>query len=117
MARVLGIIGIYGVTAYAVTQRTREIGIRAALGAPRRELEAMFVRRGVMLALVGIAFGLAGAAALTQLMASLLLGTSPLYPTIYVLVSLGLMSIAALASYLPARRATLIDPVRTLRGE
>ena len=117
MALLLGIVGIYGVIAYAVTQRRREIGIRAALGASRRELEAMFVRRGVTLALVGVACGLAGAAALTQLMASLLFGTSPLDPTIYVLVSLGLVSIAALASYVPARGAAQVDPVQTLRGE
>jgi putative ABC transport system permease protein len=117
MALVLGIIGIYGVIAYAVTQRTREIGIRAALGASRRELEAMFVRRGVTLALFGVVCGLAGAAALTQLMASLLFATSPLDPTIYALVSLGLVCIAALASYVPARGATQIDPVQTLRGE
>jgi putative ABC transport system permease protein len=117
MALVLGIIGIYGVIAYAVTQRTREIGIRAALGASRRELEAMFVRRGVTLAVAGVACGLAGAAALTKLMASLLFGTSPLDPTIYLLVSLGLVGIAALASYVPARGASRVDPVQTLRGE
>jgi ABC-type antimicrobial peptide transport system permease subunit len=103
--------------AYAVTQRRREIGIRVALGASRRGLEAMFVRRGVMLALAGIACGLAGAAALTQLMRSLLFGTSPLDPTIYALVSLGLVGIAALASYMPARVAAQVDPVQTLRGE
>ena len=117
MALILGIVGIYGVIAYAVTQRRREIGIRAALGASRHELEAMFVRHGVMLALAGVACGLAGAAALTRLMASLLFGTSPLDPIIYVLVSLGLVSIAALATYVPARRAALVDPVLTLRGE
>jgi len=117
IALVLGIVGIYGVIAYAVTQRTREIGIRAALGASRRELEAMFVRRGVTLAVAGVACGLAGATALTRLMATLLFGTSPLDPTIYVLVSLGLVSIAALASYVPARRAARVDPVETLRGE
>jgi ABC-type antimicrobial peptide transport system permease subunit len=117
MALLLGIVGIYGVIAYAVTQRAREIGIRAALGAPRRALVAMFIRHGVMLALAGVGCGLAGAAVLTRVMASLLFGTSPLDPAIYVLASLGLMSIAALASYVPARRATLVDPVRTLRGE
>ena len=74
------------------------------------------MRRGVTLALVGVACGLAGAAALTQLM-SLLFGTSPLDPTIYVLVSLGLVSIAALASYVPARGAAQVDPVQTLHGE
>jgi putative ABC transport system permease protein len=117
MALLLGIVGIYGVIAYSVTQRRREIGIRAALGAPRRELEAMFVRHGVKLALAGVGCGLAGALALTRVMASLLFGTSPLDPTIYLLVSLGLVSIAALASYVPARRATLVDPVQTLRGD
>jgi predicted permease len=117
MALLLGIVGIYGVIAYAVTQRRREIGIRAALGASRRELEAMFVRQGVMLALIGVACGLAAAAVLSRLMASLLFGTSPLDPMIYVLVTLGFASVSALASYLPARRATLVDPVRTLRGD
>jgi putative ABC transport system permease protein len=117
MALVLGIVGIYGVIAYAVTQRTREIGIRAALGASRRELAAMFVRHGVTLALAGVMCGLAGATALTRLMASMLFGTSPLDPTIYVLMSLGLIAIAAFASYVPARAAVLIDPVRTIRGE
>jgi hypothetical protein len=117
MALVLGVIGIYGVIAQAVAQRRREIGIRTALGASRRELQAMFVRRGLTLALDGVACGLAAAVALTRLMASLLFGTSPLDPAIYVFVSLGLMSIAALASYVPARRATLIDPVQALRGE
>jgi putative ABC transport system permease protein len=100
-----------------VAQRRREIGIRAALGASRRELEGMFVRRGVTLALTGVACGLAGAAGLTQLMVSLLFGTSPLDPSIYMLVSLGLMTIAALASYVPARAAAQVDPVQTLRGE
>ena len=117
MALVLGVIGIYGVIAYAVRQRRREIGIRAALGATRREIEAMFVHRGVRLAIVGVICGLAGAAALTQLMSSLLYGTSPLDPMIYVLVAVGLVGIAAAASYMPARAAARIDPVQTLRGE
>jgi predicted permease len=117
MALALGVIGIYGVIAYAVTQRRREIGVRAALGASRRELEAMFVRRGLALALAGVACGFAGAALLTRLMASLLFGISRLDPTIYALVSLGLVSVAALASYLPARAAAQVDPVQTLRGE
>jgi predicted permease len=117
MALVLGIIGIYGVIAYAVTQRRREIGIRAALGASRHELAAMFVRQGVMLALAGVACGLAVATTLARLMASLLFGTSPFDPAIFVLVSIGLASIAALAAYVPARRATRVDPLLTLRGE
>ena len=117
MALLLGVIGIYGVIAQAVAQRRREIGIRTALGASRRELQVMFVRRGLTLSLAGVACGLAAAVALTRLMASLLFGTSPLDPVIYVLVPLGLMSVAALASYVPARRATRIDPVQALRGE
>jgi predicted permease len=117
MALVLGVIGIYGVIAYTVSQRTREIGIRAALGASRRGLEGMFVRHGVALALVGVIAGGAGAVALTRLMASLLFGTSPHDPAIYGAVSIGLVGIAALASYLPARGAARVDPVQTLRGE
>ena len=116
MALVLGVIGIYGVIAYAVTQRRREIGIRAALGASRGELAGMYVRRGVKLALAGVACGLACAAVLTQLMETLLFRTSPLDPTIYGLVSLGLVGIAALASYVPARGAAQVDPMQTLRG-
>ena len=117
MALVLGVVGIYGVIAYAVTQRTREIGIRVALGAPHWELKRMFVRHGLALAAVGVIFGLAGAAVLTRLMASLLFETSPLDPTTYVLVSLGLVAVAALASYVPAHRATAVDPMSTLRAE
>ncbi len=117
MALLLGIIGIYGVIAYAVSQRTREIGIRVALGARHAELQGMFVRHGVVLAAIGVVCGLAGAAVLTRLMASLLFGTSPLDPMTYALVSLGLVGIAALASYIPAHGALSVDPVRALRGE
>jgi predicted permease len=117
MALALGGLGIYGVIAYTVSQRSREIGIRAALGATRRGLEGMFVRHGVVLAAVGVIVGGAGAFALTRLMASLLFGTSPHDPAIYGAVSLGLVGIAALASYLPARGAARVDPVLTLRGE
>jgi len=117
MALVLGIIGIYGVVAYSVAQRTREIGIRAALGASRGELAGMFVRRGVTLALAGVSCGLAGAAVVTQLMASLLFGTRPLDAGVYALVALGLVGITALASYLPARAAARVDPLRVLRGD
>ena len=117
LALVLGVIGIYGVIAYAVTQRRREIGIRAALGASYHEIEAMFVRDGVRLALIGVGSGLVAAAVLTQLMASLLFGTKPIDPVTYALVSLGLIGVAVVASYVPARRAALVDPVETLRGE
>ena len=117
MALVLGIIGIYGVVAYAVAQRTREIGIRAALGASRGELAGMFVRRGLTLALAGVSCGLAGAAVVTQLMASLLFGTRPLDAGVYALVALGLIGITTLASYVPARAAARVDPLCVLRGE
>ena len=117
MALLLGIVGIYGVIAYTVTQRRREIGIRAALGASRHEIAAMFVRHGVLLALTGVACGVAGAAALSRLMAAVLFGTSPLDPLIYAVVSVGLASVAGLAAYVPARRATLVDPMQVLRGE
>jgi putative ABC transport system permease protein len=117
MALILGIVGIYGAIAYDVTQRKREIGIRAALGASRHELQAMFVRHGVTLALMGVACGLVGALALTRLMTALLFGTNPFDLTIFATVSMGLAIIAALAAYVPARRASLVDPVLTLRGE
>ncbi|MGH9159514.1 MAG: ABC transporter permease, partial [Vicinamibacteraceae bacterium] len=102
MALLLGVVGIYGVIAYAVSQRTREIGIRVALGAQHGQLERMFVRHGLVLATIGVVCGLAGAAVLTQLMASLLFGISRLDPITYIIVSLGLVAAAALASYVPA---------------
>ncbi len=117
MALVLGIVGIYGVIAYAVSQRTREIGIRMALGAQPSGLQRMFVRHGLLLAAIGAAFGLASAAVLTRLMASLLFGVSALDPLTYAGVAALLIAAAALASYLPARRATAIDPLDALRAE
>jgi predicted lysophospholipase L1 biosynthesis ABC-type transport system permease subunit len=117
MALVLGIIGIYGVIAYVVTQRTREIGIRAALGADRRQLEGMFLRQGLTLAVAGGAIGLVAAAALGRSMSSLLFGVDALDPTAYV-SALGItLAAAALASYVPARRAAAIDPIETLKVE
>ncbi len=117
MALVLGVVGIYGVLAYAVSQRTREIGIRMALGAQPSGLRQMFVRHGLLLAGIGAAFGLASAAVLTRLMASLLFGVSALDPLTYAGVAALLIAAAALASYLPARRATAIDPLEALRAE
>jgi predicted permease len=117
MALVLGVVGIYGVIAYAVTQRTREIGIRMALGAQPAGLQRMFVRQGLLLALVGAALGLMAAAGLTRLMSSILFKTTALDPVTYVLVSALLIAAAALASYVPARRATAVDPVEALRTE
>jgi ABC-type antimicrobial peptide transport system permease subunit len=117
MALVLGIIGIYGVIAYIVAQRSREIGIRLALGASPSELKQMFVRQGLVLASVGAGVGLLTAVALTQLMSSLLFGVERLDPPTYAGV-LGVLGMAAaLASYVPARRAAAVDPVETLTAE
>jgi predicted permease len=117
MALALGVIGIYGVISYAVSQRTREIGIRLALGAQKSELKWMFVRSALLLTLAGVAIGLGTAAALMQLMRSLLFGISTLDPFTYITVPLILAISAALASYLPARRAAAVNPVEALRAE
>ncbi len=117
MALLLSIIGIYGVVSYAVSQRTREIGIRLALGAQKNELRWMFVRSALVLTAVGIAIGAIFAALLTQSMKSLLFGISPLDPLTYFSVPLILAATAVLASYLPARRAASVDPVEALRAE
>ena len=117
MALVLGIVGIYGVIAYVVSQRTREIGIRTALGGQPARLLAMFVRQGLLLAVIGAAVGLTAAAGLTRLMSSLLFGVSALDPITYAAVSALLIVAAALASYLPARRAMTIDLVHALQPE
>jgi predicted permease len=113
MALALGIIGIYGV----ISQRTREIGIRLALGAQKSELKWMFVRSALLLTAAGVAIGLGTAGALMRLMKSLLFGISPLDPFTYITVPLILAISAALASYLPARRAAAVDPVEALRAE
>jgi predicted permease len=117
MALALGIIGIYGVISYSISQRTREIGIRMALGAQKHELKWMFVRSALMLTLAGIAIGLGAALALTQGMRALLFGISPLDPLTYLAVPLALGMASALASYLPARRAAAVNPSVALRTE
>jgi len=117
MALGLGIIGIYGVIAYVVSQRAREIGIRLALGAQPAALSRMFVRHGLGLAAVGVAAGVAAAVGLTRLMASLLFGVAPLDLATYAGAVGVILVAAALASYVPARRAAAIDPVETLRAE
>jgi len=117
MALALGIIGIYGVISYAVSQRTREIGIRLALGAQKSELRWMFVRSALVLTGIGVAVGLGAAAGVMRLMKSLLFGVSPLDPITYIAVPIILVAAAALASYLPARRAAAIDPAEALRTE
>jgi ABC-type antimicrobial peptide transport system permease subunit len=117
MALLLGVVGIYGVIAYAVSQRTREIGIRIALGAPAAGLQRMFVWHGLLLAGIGAGLGLAAAAGLTRLVESLLFGVKALDPVTYAAVAVLLIAAAALASYLPARRATAVDPMEALRIE
>jgi len=117
MALLLGIVGIYGVIACSVAQRRREIGIRLALGAQRRELRWMFVRSALLLTGIGVLIGLAAAAELTQLMKSLLFGISPMDPLTYTAVVAVLLAVAVFASYLPARRAAAVNPVEALRAE
>ncbi len=117
MALALGILGIYGVISYAVSQRRREIGIRMALGARKNELVWMFVRSALVLACLGTAVGLGAAAALMRLMRTLLFGISPLDPVTFTAVPLALLAAAALASYLPARRTAAVNPVEALRAE
>jgi putative ABC transport system permease protein len=117
MGLVLGIVGIYGVIAYVVSQRIREIGIRTALGAQPAGLLGMFVRYGLWLAGIGAAVGLVAAAGLTRLMSSLLFGVTALDPVTYAAVSALLIVAGVLASYIPARRAIAVDPVQALRAE
>ena len=117
MALLLGVVGIYGVISYAVSQRRREIGIRAALGAQQRDLQRMFVRHGLVLAGVGVAIGLVVAAGVTRLMSTLLYGITPLDPLTYAAVPVILVSTTVLASYLPARQIVSVDPVEALRSE
>jgi ABC-type antimicrobial peptide transport system permease subunit len=117
MALVLGVIGVYGVIAYIVAQRSREIGIRLALGAAPAALMRMFLGQGFMLTAVGAAVGLITAIALTQWMSSLLFGVERLDPPTYAAV-LGVLGMAAaIASYVPARRAATVDPGKTLTAE
>ena len=117
MALLLGVVGIYGVISYSVSQRTREIGIRIALGAQRTSLQAMVVRNGVVLAAVGVAAGLLAAAGLTRFLSSFLYAVSPLDPVTYSAVAIGLLAAAAAASYVPAHRASTVNPVDALRAE
>jgi predicted permease len=117
MALLLGVIGIYSVISYAVSQRTREVGIRLALGGQSTQVLRMFVRQGLWMTILGSLAGLAGAAALSRSMTALLFEVSPFDPLIYTGVTVVLIAAAALASYLPARRTTDIDPTVALRSE
>ena len=117
MALLLGIVGIYGVIAYAVSQRTREIGIRMALGAQREMLTGMFVRQGLILAAIGVVAGIAVAFASMRLMASILFQVSPMDPWTYGFATGTVLLIAWIACYLPSRKAAAVDPVHALRAE
>jgi putative ABC transport system permease protein len=117
LALLLAAVGIYGVISYVVAQRTREIGIRMALGAQHQSLTGMFVRHGLALTGIGVACGLVVAIIVMRLMSSLLFKVSPVDPVAYGAASLGLVATAFLASYLPSRRASTVDPVEALRAE
>jgi len=114
---VLAAVGIYGVMAYSVAQRTRELGIRIALGSDRKDVVWLVLREGMRLAAIGVAIGLLGAAGAARLVGGLLYGVSPLDPIAFSVVPLTLVAVAAAAVYLPARRAAGVDPMRALKSE
>jgi putative ABC transport system permease protein len=114
---VVAIVGVYGAMAYSVTRRTHEIGVRIALGAQRGDVLKMVVGKGLAMALTGVAIGLAISLALTRVLASFLFGVGPRDTATFASVSVVLVAAACLASYVPARRATRIDPIRALRHE
>ena len=113
----LGSLGIYGVLAYLVSQRQREIGVRIALGAQGRDVLRLVVGRGLVLAVSGVVIGILGAFALTRFMQGVLYGVAATDPVTFVVVALGLLSVAVLASWLPARRAAAVDPAVAIRYE
>jgi len=117
VAMLLSMIGIYGVTAYYVTQRTHEIGIRMALGAQLRDVMKLVLKRGLTMALIGVAVGVAGALALTRLISTLLFGVKPVDALTFAMVSVCVIAVAVIACYIPARRATKVDPLIALRYE
>ena len=117
LALILGLIGVYGVISHAVSQRSRELGMRMALGAEAGRIMLMVVRQGVVLAGAGVIIGMGLAFGLTRLMSAVLVGVSPADPATFASVAGGLLLVAVLASYLPARRAARVDPMKSLRYE
>ena len=117
IALILSAVGIYGLLAYDVSKRTHEIGIRGAIGATNKQIITMVLRQGLWKAGVGLLIGLAGAFYLSKFMTSLLFEVEPIDPLTFVLVPVLLLAVAVLASYIPARQASRIEPARALRTE
>jgi putative ABC transport system permease protein len=117
LALVLGVVGIYSIISYIVTQRTHEIGIRMAIGANQWDVLRIILRRGVVLTVIGLAVGLAGALLCSRLMASLLYGMHPTDLATFIAVSVIVASASLIATYVPARRATKVDPTIALKYE
>ena len=117
VAMLVAAVGLYGVVAHSVTERTREIGVRMALGAEGRQVLRLFVRQGLLTAAAGTAIGLVGAAGLTRVLESLLFGVKPTDPLTLGAVAALLLAVALVACYVPARRASRIDPLIALRAD
>lgn len=117
VALLLGVVGIYAVIAYVVTQRTREIGIRMALGARTAVVRTMFLRQALMLTITGIVLGISASLMVTRVMRALLFGVGPMDPLTYIAVSIVLTTVTLLATHIPARRASRIDPIIALRAD